>query len=117
MRALRALAGACRTVHAPWSRHISGNDLSRRAISAPNTVARVSEQQFLADDESYALVKRRQKMRDEQKALLAAETAALEAASVKSTPSKPFLDITEDQIRTTLLLTSFLAAGVGLFAS
>jgi hypothetical protein len=49
--------------------------------------------------------------------LLAAETAALEAASVKSTPSKPFLDITEDQIRTTLLLTSFLAAGVGLFAS
>lgn len=120
MRALRGLASVCRAVapaHQPWTRGIAGNDLSRRAITAPNTVARVSEQQFLADNEQFALVKRKQKLRDEKRALEAADLAALEATRAENTPPKPLINISEDQIRNALLLTAGLAAGVGLYAS
>ena len=106
---------------APWrqvTRGIAGDDLSRRAITAPNTVARVSERQFLADDEAMALASRRQKMiLDERRAREAAEKARVEAMESENTPPKPALDVSEDTLRNVLLAVAAVAAGAGLYAS
>ena len=123
MSARRLLVGACRAAaaaHAPWrqvTRGIAGDDLSRRAITAPNTVARVSERQFLADDEAMALASRRQKMIDERRAREAAEKARLEAMESENAPPKPALDVSEDTLRNVLLAVAAVAAGAGLYAS
>ena len=124
MSARRLLVGACRAAaaaHAPWrqvTRGIAGDDLSRRAITAPNTVARVSERQFLADDEAMALASRRQKMiLDERRAREAAEKARVEAMESENTPPKPALDVSEDTLRNVLLAVAAVAAGAGLYAS
>ena len=117
------LVGACRAAaaaHAPWrqvTRGIAGDDLSRRAITAPNTVARVSERQFLADDEAMALASRRQKMVNERRAREAAEKARLEATATENAPPKPMLDVSEDTLRNVLLAVAAVAAGAGLYAS
>ena len=123
MSARRLLVGACRAAAgaaAPWrqvTRGIAGDDLSRRAITAPNTVARVSERQFLADDEAMALASRRQKMIDERRAREAAEKARVEALESENAPSKPALDVSEDTLRNVLLAVAAVAAGAGLYAS
>ena len=123
MSARRLLVGACRAAAgaaAPWrqvTRGIAGDDLSRRAITAPNTVARVSERQFLADDEAMALASRRKKMIDERRAREAAEKARVEALESENAPSKPALDVSEDTLRNVLLAVAAVAAGAGLYAS
>lgn len=123
MSARRLLVGACRAAAgaaAPWrqvTRGIAGDDLSRRAITAPNTVARVSERQFLADDEAMALASRRQKMIDERRAREAAEKARVEAMESENAPPKPALDVSEDTLRNVLLAVAAVAAGAGLYAS
>ena len=124
MSARRLLVGACRAAAgaaAPWrqvTRGIAGDDLSRRAITAPNTVARVSERQFLADDEAMALASRRQKMiLDERRAREAAEKARVEAMESENAPPKPALDVSEDTLRNVLLAVAAVAAGAGLYAS
>jgi hypothetical protein len=99
------------------TRGIAGDDLSRRAITAPNTVARVSERQFLADDEAMALASRRKKMIDERRAREAAEKARVEALESENAPSKPALDVSEDTLRNVLLAVAAVAAGAGLYAS
>ena len=121
MSARRSLVGACRAAvaaHAPWrqaTRGIAGDDLSRRAITAPNTVARVSERQYLKDDEAMALASRRQKLIDERRAR--EEKARLEALETESAPPKPALDVSEDTLRNVLLAVAAVAAGAGLYAS
>ena len=123
MSARRPLVEACRSAvaaRAPWrqaTRGIAGDDLSRRAITAPNIVARVSERQFLADNEAMALASRRQKMVNERRAREAAEKARLEATATENAPPKPMLDVSEDTLRNVLLAVAAVAAGAGLYAS
>ena len=107
-------------MRAPWrqaTRGIAGDDLSRRAITAPNIVARVSERQFLADNEAMALASRRQKMIDERRAREAAEKSRLEATKTENALPKAALDVSEDTLRNVLLAVAAVAAGAGLYAS
>lgn len=123
MSARRPLVEACRSAvaaRAPWrqaTRGIAGDDLSRRAITAPNIVARVSERQFLADNEAMALASRRQKMIDERRAREAAEKSRLEATKTENALPKAALDVSEDTLRNVLLAVAAVAAGAGLYAS
>ena len=69
------------------ARGISGDDLSRKALTSPTTVARVGERQFLRDAEEMANAKRRAALAAEKRAIEAAEKARLAAMeSENATP-------------------------------
>ena len=70
------------------ARGISGNDLSRKALTSPTTVARVGERQFLRDAEEMANAKRRAALAAEKRAIEAAEKARLAALEAANTPPR-----------------------------
>lgn len=106
--------------HPAWTRvsarGISGNDLSRKALTSPTTVARVGERQFLRDAEEMALAKRRAALAAEKRALEAAEKARLAALEASNAPPPPPL-ITEDLIFKAVVVVAAASSAAGLYYS
>lgn len=95
------------------ARGISGNDLSRKALTSPTTVARVGERQFLRDAEEMANAKRRAALAAEKRAIEAAEKARLAALEAANTPPPP-PRITEDFIFKALVVVAAASSAAGL---
>ena len=98
------------------ARGISGNDLSRKALTSPTTVARVGERQFLRDAEEMANAKRRAALAAEKRAIEAAEKARLAALEAANTPPPP-PRVTEDFIFKALVIVATASSAAGLYYS
>lgn len=98
------------------ARGISGNDLSRKALTSPTTVARVGERQFLRDAEEMANAKRRAALAAEKRAIEAVEKARLGALEAANTPPPP-PRITEDFIFKALVVVAAASSAAGLYYS
>ena len=98
------------------ARGISGNDLSRKALTSPTTVARVGERQFLRDAEEMANAKRRAALAAEKRAIEAAEKARLGALEAANTPPPP-PRVTEDFIFKALVVVAAASSAAGLYYS